>query len=124
MTGLDQVPVEVALPDERLTLTSGYDIKFSYQLKAASANFTLKDVPIKFLSHSRKITSSVKSASVKLLVPDKIIKNRSNISSSIQVWADIPDEARGRVEVPLKVVLPPSIHLLEISPKTIIVNIQ
>jgi YbbR domain-containing protein len=57
-------------------------------------------------------------------VPEKILKNRSNISSSIQVWADIPDEAVGRVEVPLKVVLPPSIHLLEISPKTIIVNIQ
>lgn len=124
LVGLDQVPVEVALPDERLTLTSGYDIKFSYQLKAASANFTLRDLPIKFLSHSRKITSNVKTASVKLLVPDKIIKNRSNVSSSIQVWADIPDGAKGRLEVPLKVVLPPTIHLLEISPKTIIVNIQ
>lgn len=124
LMGLDQVSVEVQVPDERLTFTNGYDIKFSYQLKAASANFTLKAQPIKFLSHSRKIRSSVKSADLKLLVPDKIIKNRSNVSSSIQVWADIPEDAVGRVEVPLKVVLPPSIHLLEISPKTIIVNIQ
>lgn len=124
LPGLDQIPVEVQLTDDRLTLTSGYDIKFSYQLKAASSNFTLKEIPIRFLSEKRKIQSSIKFAEVKLLVPEKIIKNRSNVSSTVQVWADIPEEARGRVEVPLKVVLPPTIHLLEISPKTIIVNIK
>ena len=123
LPGLDQLPVEVQLPDERLTLTSGYDVKFNYQLKASSANLTLKQLPIRFLSE-RKIDSSIKFASVKLLVPERIIKNRSNVSSTMQVWADIPKEARGRVEVPLKVVLPPTIHLLEISPKTIIVNIK
>ncbi len=124
LPGLDQIPVEVQLTDDRLTLTSGYDIKFSYQLKAASSNFTLKDIPIRFLSEKRKIVSAIKFAEVKLLVPEKIIKNRSNVSSTVQVWADIPEDARGRVEVPLKVVLPPTIHLLEISPKTIIVNIK
>lgn len=124
LPGLDQIPVEVQLTDDRLTLTSGYDIKFSYQLKAASSNFTLKDIPIRFLSEKRKIVSTIKFADVKLLVPEKIIKNRSNVSSTVQVWADIPEDARGRVEVPLKVVLPPTIHLLEISPKTIIVNIK
>jgi YbbR domain-containing protein len=116
--------VEVQLPDERLTLTSGYDIKFNYQLKASSSNFTLNDLPIRFLSEKRKIITQTKFADVKLLVPEKIIKNRSNVSSTVQVWADIPKEARGRTEVPLKVVLPPSMHLLEISPKTIIVNIK
>lgn len=124
LPGLDQIPVEVQLPDDRLTLTGGFDIKFGYQLKAASSNFTLKDLPIRILSDKRKVTMTVKTASVKLLVPEKIIKNRSNVSSTIQVWADIPEEARGRTEVPLKVVLPPTIHLLEISPKSIIVNIQ
>lgn len=124
LPGLDQIPVEVQLSDDRLTLTGGFDIKFSYQLKAASSNFTLKEVPIRFMSEKRKVTSSVKTAEVKLLVPEKVMKNRSNVSSSIQVWADIPKEARGRTEVPLKVILPPTIHLLEIHPKTIIVNIQ
>jgi YbbR domain-containing protein len=124
LPGLDQIPVEVQLPDDRLTLTGGFDIKFGYQLKAASSNFTVKDLPIRILSEKRKITTTVKTADVKLLVPEKIIKNRSNVSSTIQVWADIPEEAHGRIEVPLKVVLPPTIHLLEISPKTIIVNIQ
>lgn len=124
LVGLDHVPVEVYVPDDRLTLTSGNDVKFSYQLKAASANFVLKDQPIKFIAHSRKVTGNVKFASVKLLVPEKIIKNRSNVSSSVQVWADIPEDAKGRIEVPLRVTLPPSIHLLEVTPKTIIVNIQ
>lgn len=124
LPGLDQVPVEIHLPDERLTLTSGYDIKFNYQLKASSSNFTLKEIPIRFLSEKRKIVSNIKFADVKLLVPEKILKNRSNVSSTVQVWADIPKEAHGRTEVPLKVVLPPTIHLLEISPKSIIVNIK
>jgi YbbR domain-containing protein len=124
LPGLDHVPVEVQLNDESLSLSSGFDINFQYQLKAASSNFTLENLPIKYLSEKRKITSKIKFADVKLLVPEKVMKNRSNVSSSVQVWADIPEEAYGRVEVPLKVVLPPTIHLLEISPKSIIVNIQ
>lgn len=124
LAGLDQVPVEINLPDDRLSVTGGLDLKFNYQLKASSSNFTLKDIPIRFLSDKRKVTSAVKTANVKLLIPDKIIKNRSNVSSTIQVWADIPGDATGRTEVPLKVILPPTIHLLEISPRSIIVNIQ
>lgn len=124
LLGATEVGVEVQLNDERLTLTSGQDFKFTYQLKAASSNFELKNLPIKFLSQVKVQSSSVKKASVKLLVPEKILKNRSNISSTIQIWADIPQDAKGRLEVPLRVISPPSIHLLEITPKTIIVNIQ
>jgi YbbR domain-containing protein len=124
LIGQESVAVEVAVTDERLTLTSGHDVTFNYQLKAASANLTLKDLPIKFLTRSKTLESKIKTATLKLLVPEKVIKNRSNISSTVQVWADIPENAKGRIEVPLKVVLPPSIHLLEINPKTIIVNIQ
>lgn len=124
LVGQKEVPVEVQLGDDRLTLTSGYDLKLRYDLKASSANYELKNVPIKYLSHARKISSEIKTANVKLLVPERAMKNRSNVSSSVQIWADIPEEARGKVEVPLKVVLPPSMHLLEITPKTILVNIQ
>jgi len=124
LVGQEVVPVEVAITDERITLTSASEVTFNYQLKAASANLTLKDLPIKFLTRTRTVDSKIKTATVKLLVPEKVIKNRSNLSSTLQVWADIPEGAKGRVEVPLKVVLPPSMHLLEISPKTIIVNIQ
>lgn len=124
LMGQESMPVEVVLTDERLSLASSSEVTFHYKLKASSANLVLKDLPIKFLTHSKTIQSDVKTATVKLLVPDKVSKNRSNISSTLQVWADIPETAKGRVAVPLRVVLPPSIHLLEINPKTIIVNIQ
>jgi YbbR domain-containing protein len=124
LVGQESIPVEVALTDERLSLSSGHTVTFNYQLKAASSNLILKNLPIKFLTQAKNMESAIKTANVKLLVPEKVMKNRSNISSTIQVWADIPQNAKGRIEVPLKVVLPPSIHLLEISPKTIIVNIQ
>lgn len=124
LVGNEELIVEPQITDDRLTVISGADVKLNYSLKAASSNLTLKDLPIKILSHARTIKSDVKRAQIKLLVPEKILKNRSNISSTIQVWADIPQDARGRMEVPLKVVLPPSIHLLEITPKTIIVNVQ
>ncbi len=124
LPGYEQVPVEVQLPDDRLSLVSGVAIKLNYQLKASTSNFTLKSLPIKFFTDNQKISSLIKFADVKLLIPEKILKNRSNISSSIQVWADVPEKARGRVEVPLKVIHPPTMHLLDVFPKTIIVNIQ
>lgn len=124
LPGQNHVPVEVQINDDRLTVTGGFDIRLNYQLKAATSNLTLKEVPIRFLTQKRKISSAVKAADVKLLVPEKVLKNRSNVSSSVQVWADIPEDAKGKVTVPLKVVLPPTMHLLEISPKSIIVNIQ
>jgi YbbR domain-containing protein len=124
LVGQEEVSVELQLPDERLSVGSGALPRFTYQLKALGSNFEVKDIPIKLLTHSRTAAAQVRTASVKLLVPDKIIKNRSNISASIQVWADVPAEARGRVEVPLKVVLPPGIHLLELSPKSIVVNLR
>lgn len=124
LPGQDQVNAEIHLPDERLTLSGSNEVKLNYQLKAASSNLTLKSLPIRFLTDRRKINSKVKAADVKLLVPEKILKNRSNVSSSVQIWADIPANARGRTEVPLKVILPPSMHLLEVRPKTIIVNVQ
>lgn len=124
LPGQNHVPVEVQINDDRLTVTGGFDIRLNYQLKAATSNLTLKEIPIRFLTQKRKIFSAVKAADVKLLVPEKVLKNRSNVSSSVQVWADIPEDAKGKVTVPLKVVLPPTMHLLEISPKSIIVNIQ
>lgn len=124
LPGQESVPVELVLSDERLTITNGFDVKFHYQLNASSSNMTLKGLPIRYLSEKRKIIGNVKFATVKLLVADKILKSRSNVSSTVQVWADIPMDASGRVEVPLKVVLPPSMHVLEISPKSIIVNIE
>jgi YbbR domain-containing protein len=124
LPGSDVVQAEIQLPDDRLTVTGGFDVRFIYQLKALSSNLALDNLPIRFLPGLDKIQTSVKSAAVKIFVPEKILKNRSNVSNSIQIWADVPDKARGKLTVPLRVVLPPTMHLLEVRPKTIIVNIQ
>lgn len=123
LVGLSEIPVELRLPDERMTVEGARDLKFTFHLKAASANLTLKDLPIRFLTQHKHVVTPTKKATLKLLVPERI-KDRSNISSSVQIWADIPANARGKVEVPLKAIIPPGMHLMGITPKTIIVNVQ
>lgn len=124
LLGSESVSFEVNLPDDRLTLAIAHDFRFIYQVKAASPNLVLKEMPIKFLNQSSSVSSRTKFVTLKLLVPEKVLKNRSNVSSSVQVWADVPEGKQGPVEVPLKVVVPPGIHLLEISPKTIVVDVK
>lgn len=123
LLGLTEVPVEVQFPDERMTLVGSRNLKLSYKLKAQGANMVLKDVPIRFLTQNKNVRSVTRAATLKILVPQKI-KDRTTISSSVQVWADIPEGSTGQLEVPLKTIIPPGIHLLEISPKSIIVNVQ
>lgn len=124
LVGQSEIQAEIALPDERLSVVGGQAVTFQYQLRAQGANVTLKDVPIKFLTNSRQFTSSRETVSMKVLIPEKILKSRSNISSSVQVWADVPENLRGKQQIPLRVILPPGVHLLEISPKSIVVNIK
>lgn len=124
LMGQEYLPVEVALPDERLSISYFGEIKLKYQLKLNSSELVLNDIPIKFLSKNRKIFSSTKKATIKVRLTQKDPKNRSNISSSVQVWADISDDKKGEVRIPLNVVLPPGVQLLEVYPKTILVNVQ
>jgi YbbR domain-containing protein len=110
------------LADERFSLSSNLDIRLKFDLKASSPNLILRNIPIRYFAENSMVLSPIKSATLKLLIPDKM-KNRHNVSSSIQVWADIPEGAKGKVEVPLKAIIPPGVHQLEIIPKTIIVNV-
>lgn len=124
MLGHNSIALDIQLPDERLILTSSKDFRVHYELKAIDANYTLQDLPIKFLTDAKKFTPEGRSASVRLLLPKGLTKNRLNISSSVQIFADIPKNAKGRVEVPLRVSVPAHIHVLEVTPKTIIVNVR
>jgi YbbR domain-containing protein len=111
-------------PDERISLSEKSPVRLNYQIKASVSNFILENQPIRFISNQQNIKFDVKTVKVSLFLSDKIMKNRLNISSSVEVWAEIPQKVRGRVLVPLKVIVPPSMHLLEISPKSIIVNVE
>ncbi len=124
LIGQEFTIVELALPDDRFSFANESKVNLKYEIKIDSSPLTLSHVPIKFLSKNNSFRTKTKEVTLKLLVPESILKNRSNISSSIQVWADVPDRGKGKAEIPLKVVLPPSIQLQEISPKSIIVNMQ
>lgn len=123
LIGFNEMPVEPKMVDNRISFEPGTNLRIRYKLKATSANLVLKDIPIRFLTQNKQTTSPTTSATLKLLAPPGA-KDRSNISSSVQIWADIPSNTKGRIEVPLKAIVPPGIHLLEIIPKSIIVNVK
>lgn len=123
LSGHDTIPVDINLPDERLSVTSGNNISLSYELKASEANYVLKNVPIKLLTQEDKTEIKVKSVELRLLVPEKL-KKKGLKHSAVQVWADIPQGKKGKLEVPLKVILPNDCQLLEVIPKSIIVNVR
>lgn len=124
LVGEDYLPVDLMMPDERLSILFNGAVKLKYDLKLSSSEFVVSDLPIKFLSKTKNVSSQVKTASIKLKIPQNLLKNRSNISSSVQVWADIPQHKKGKISISLNVVLPTGVQLLEVTPKTIVVNIQ
>jgi YbbR domain-containing protein len=123
LLGLRDVPVKIQFKDDRLSHESSKDFKLTYQLNVAAANMVLQDIPIRFLNHNNNAKSVSKTVTLKLFVPDKL-KDRSKISSTVQVWADISPGPNGKVQAALKSLIPPGIELVEISPKTIIVNVE
>jgi YbbR domain-containing protein len=124
LVGKESLPVEVQLPDDRFSLASMDKLELTYKLRPAGSNLTLTKVPIRFLTHSKQVMTKNSTVTLKLLVPEQVLKNRSSVSSSVQVWADVPEKARGEVRVPLRTILPPGFHQVEIIPKSIIVDIQ
>lgn len=124
LVGSDSIPVELSVTDERLIFDNKINIKLLYEILGSSSNLILDKIPIQFLTENKEFYSKTKVAKVKVKIPDKISKNRLNISSSIQVWADIPKGASGKVRVPLRALLPNKVELLDISPKSIVVNVR
>jgi YbbR domain-containing protein len=117
------LPVEVVLPDERLVMETTEKLTIFQSLDQSFLNLSLSNHPIKFLASRIKFKASTKVVNAKLLLRDSA-KSRSNISSSLQIWADIPENVKGRIEVPLRIIKGQAIEAVEIKPKSIIVNIE
>jgi YbbR domain-containing protein len=125
LIGEGPMAVELSLPDERLSMVKKIGFTLDYRLKVASSDMILRDLPVKFRAPSKKLPKNARAlATLRLLVSEKLQKDQTKLSSSVEVWAHIPDYASGKTEIPLTVNLPPGIDLLEISPKSIIVNIE
>jgi YbbR domain-containing protein len=115
---VDLVPVDSRisikdLEDDRVTL--------KFDVKPKKANMKLNKVKIRYLATRRNFTSKSKFVSLSVLAPENM-KQRF-VKSKAQVIADIPENKSGSVTVKLKVTLPEHVHLLQIWPEYIKVNI-
>lgn len=125
LPGADQTVADIQLPDERLTVDLNQIVKFNYQLKMVNSELIFRHIPIQIRNNGRKnFTLNSQFAHVRIFVPKSNKKNQSTIFNGIEVWAEVPQNAEGQSIVPLKVNLPPNVQLLEVIPKSIIVNMQ
>lgn len=125
LLGSDQVNADIQLPDERLTVDLNQVIKFNYQIKLVNSHLNFRNLPIQIKNKTNKnFVLNAEFANVKIFVPKNLQNSQSTILNGIQVWGELPENAEGQSIVPLKVNLPPNIQLLEVTPKSIIVNMQ
>lgn len=121
LLGQDTLALEWQLPDERLVVATSAGIpQLSYKLVARKANLVLEKVPVRIVGDES--SRSTKYVTVVLWAPADIIRRTDKSDLNIQVWAEIPEGRRGKVKVPLRVVLPPRLHLVELRPQTIVVG--
>lgn len=121
LTGIGQRKLSIVQSDARLYLPFN-QVDYHYNLKPTRANLIIKDVPVRFLSTNMVLSSNRREVNLMVLA-DKV-NETSYPKDKIKVIAEIPDNASGNVEVPLKAQLPKGVHLLEIQPATIEVYIK
>jgi len=98
------------------------EVKYSYNIKTTRANLILKKIPIRFMS--TRIIQGANRRFVNLMVlADKGLDFEFN-KNDIKVIAEVPGDSKGRVKVELSANLPDGVHLLEIRPKHIYVNLK
>lgn len=121
LTGDSSLKVPLLRPDERIMLEDEF-VEFKYTIHPTRANMILKKIPVKFLSS--KLIKHVDRRNVNLMV---LADNKEKFkygTEDINVIAEVPDKAKGRVEVALKAKLPEGLHLLEIQPNSIFVEVE
>jgi YbbR domain-containing protein len=106
--------------DQRIRVQHEGDFLFRYSIKAQTANLTLKNVRVRFLASRQDFSARQREVAIDVLAPE----GRTLRESEVQVIADIPEEARGNVNVRLRAVLPEGVHLLQIHPETISVRVR
>lgn len=122
IVGAGELRVPLALSDERIAVLGDPSVTIQYEIRPKEANLILKNLPIKFLSAKQNFSTSVRSASLSVLVADgskKAIKN-----GDVEVIANLPERVTGRVKVKLEARTEKSIHLLQIHPEYISVDFK
>lgn len=121
LTGTGSQKVPLSLVDDRLDLVQN-SIEYSYVINPTRANMTLKNIPVRFFSSS--LVKAASSRTVDLMVLADNEKGMEYGKNDIQVIAQTPPGATGKVEVELTAKLPPGLHLLEIKPSKITLEVE
>ena len=98
------------------------EVYLNYVFKPNKANMTLKNIPISFLTLRPSFSSRIKNVALDVLVSDEE-KVKELKKSSVKVIAELPDR-RGRKNVKLRATLPEGVHLLQIHPESINVQVK
>lgn len=93
------------------------EISFSPVLKPKKSNYTIKSVPIRFLTTHKNFSTNIKNVDLQVMLSDNA-KSLKNVNS-YRVIADISHEKKGLIKVPLKVELPEGAHLLKVVPESL-----
>lgn len=119
LSGEDKVELELGELPGFVNYLDPSNLVFSYNVRPKKANLTLKKIEIKFVTSHQKFKASSKLVSMDVLTTDD-----SSISASeVKVYAEIPDGKKGQFDVRLRAELPNGVHLLNINPAIIKVNI-
>lgn len=117
-----EMALKVESQDERIYISEDSTVQWSYQIRAKKANRKISNVKIRFLSSKGYRRSSHRSASITVLADAS--EDLSSLVQKVQIVADIPEDAKGKVTVPLSAKLPNEMTLLEIVPSSIEVVVK
>ncbi|MBY0515337.1 MAG: hypothetical protein K2P81_00410 [Bacteriovoracaceae bacterium] len=118
--GQTNLSLEWNLPDERLVVSKGGNPQITYGLKAKRANMVLEKVPVRLLGEG--VLPRQQTVAIVLWAPPDVVRRVDKSDLNVQVWAEVPEGSKKAVEVELRAVLPPRLHLVEIRPKRILVE--
>jgi YbbR domain-containing protein len=112
--------IEIEPLDQRFELSVD-KVQVNLNIKAKTANLTLKKIPISFMSTNRNFKAKDRFASLSVLM-DEVLLSKIN-QSDVKVVAEIQDR-KGQQKVKLQAILPDGVHLVKIYPSTIEVSIK
>lgn len=116
------VKLTMAPTNPLIKVLDNKEIFLNYVFKPNKANMTLKNIPISFLTSRPSFSSRIKKVAIDVLVSDEE-KVKELKKSSVKVIAELPGR-RGRKNIKLKAVLPEGVHLLQIHPESINVQVK
>lgn len=121
ITQSDSKKLSLYLMDERIKY-SQYEVDYQFEVQPTRANLLIKNVPISFLTTKNFGHANRRSVNLMVLAENETeIKKKKKL---IKVIAEIPRDAFGEVEMTLNAQMPIGLHLLEIIPNKVKVNIK